>query len=105
MAIQNTQLNSTSVLQVFSATNQTALTTVVFCNISASTNTTVNVYAVPYGGAINGSTQIINALPLTAGETFVLDTERFILEQNDSIWVQSTASNCVTVTVSSLVTA
>ena len=57
MAIQNTQLTSTSVLQVFSATNQTALTTVVFCNVSATTNTTVNVFAVPYGSAINAGTQ------------------------------------------------
>lgn len=104
MAIKNTQLTNTSVLQVFSATSQMALTTVVFCNISASTNTTVNVFAVPYGSPINGSTQIMNALPLAAGDTFVLDTERFILEQNDSIWAQSTASNCVTITVSSLAT-
>lgn len=105
MAITNTQLTNTSVLRVFQAVNQTALTTVVFCNVSATTNTMVNVFAVPYGSAINASTQIMNLLPLAAGDTFVLDTERFILETNDSIWAQSTASNCVTVTVSSLVTA
>lgn len=105
MAIKNTQLTSTSVLQVFSATVQTALTTVIFCNVSPTTSTSINVFAVPFGSSPLPSTQIMKSLPLAAGDTFVLDTERLILEQNDSLWVQSSVSNVVTVTVSSLTTA
>lgn len=104
MAIQNTQLTSTSVLQVFSAPTQTALTTVVFCNVSPTTSTSINVFAVPFGSSPLPSTQIMKSLQLAAGDTFVLDTERFILEENDSIWAQASVGNCVTVTISSLVT-
>lgn len=105
MAIKNTQLTNTSVLQVFSATIQTALTTVIFCNVSPTTSTTVNVFAVPFGSSPLPSTQIMKTLPLAAGDTFVLDTERLILEQNDALWAQASVGNCITVTVSSLVTA
>lgn len=105
MAIKNTQLTSTSVLQVFSATVQTALTTVIFCNVSPTTSTSINVYAVPFGSSPIPGTQIMKSLPLAAGDTFVLDTERLILEQNDSIWAQAAVGNCITVTVSSLTTA
>lgn len=104
MAIKNTFLTTTNVTQVFSATQQTAITTVIFCNVSQTTATTLNVFAVPYGSNPLPQTQITSALPLPAGETFVLDTERFILEVNDSIYVQATATNCVAVTVSSLTT-
>lgn len=105
MAIKNTQLTSTSVLQVFSATVQTALTTVIFCNVSPTTSTSINVYAVPFGASPLPSTQIMKSLPLAAGDTFVLDTERLILESNDSVWAQASVGNCITVTVSSLTTA
>lgn len=105
MAIKNTYLASTSVTQVFSATNQTAITTAIFCNVTTNTDVTVDVFAVPFGSAALPQTQIMKAVPLTGGDTFVLDTERLILEQNDTIWAQASTSNCVTVTISTLVTA
>lgn len=105
MALRNTFLTNTNVTQVFSATVQTALTTVIFCNTSPTTATSVNVYAVPFGSSPLVSTQIMKSLPLAAGDTFVLDTERLILEQNDTVWAQSAAAGCITVTVSALTTA
>lgn len=104
MAIQSTYLTSTSITQVFSATAQTAITTAIFCNVNTVTDVTINVFAVPSGGAALPQTQIMKEVPLTGGDTFVLDTERLVLEQNDSIWAQASTSNCVTVTVSTLVT-
>lgn len=104
MAIKNTYLGNTSITQVFSATAQTAITTAIFCNVTTNTNATINVYAVPSGSAALPQTQIMKEVPLSSGDTFVLDTERLILETNDSIWAQASNANCITVTVSTLVT-
>lgn len=105
MAIKNTQIGSASVTQIFLASTQTAITTIMFCNVTTGTNATVDVYCVPNGSNANPGTQIMKALPMPATETFVLDTERLILEQSDALYAQASSSGTVTVTISSLITA
>jgi len=102
--ITNTQIASTTTSRVFLASGQQAITTMVFCNTTISTNATVDVYVVPYGSNANAGTQIMKTLSLPATETFVLDTERLILENNDAVYAQASAPSTITVTVSSLQT-
>lgn len=106
MAIKNTKIASTTTTQVFATTTSTqaAITTMIFCNTDAVTDTSVDVYVVPFGKNATPGTQIMKELSLAATETFVLDTERLILEGGDAIYAQATVGDIVTVTVSSIQT-
>lgn len=103
MAISNTQV-ATIPTQVFLATGQQAITTVMFCNVTTGTNATVSFFAVPFGGNAGVTTQVLNQLSLPAGETFSLDKERLVLEDGDALLAQSDVNNAITVTVSSVST-
>jgi hypothetical protein len=99
MAIANSMVSSGIPGKVFEAPSQCAVTTMMFCNVGAL-NTNISVWMVPAGQALSNSMQILNAINMPAAETFSVDTERFILEQGDSVWVQAQDSNVVAATVS-----
>lgn len=103
MTILNTQV-ATIPTQIFIAAGQQAITTMVFCNVTTLTNT-VSVFAVPFGSSAGPTTQIINTVEIPPTETFVMDTERLVLEDNDTIQAQSAINNGITATVSSVATA
>jgi hypothetical protein len=75
----------------------------VFCNVSTLT-TTVSVFAVPFGSNAVVTTQIINQVEIPPTETFVMDTEQLVLEDNDTILAQSSLNNGITATISSVST-
>jgi hypothetical protein len=102
MTIRNTQI-ATIPTQIFIADQQQAITTMVFCNVSTLT-TTVSVFAVPFGSNAGITTQIINEVEIPPTETFVMDTERLVLEDNDAIFAQSSLNNGITATISSVST-
>ena len=63
-------------------------------------------YVVPNGTTVNYINTIVNAIPVTAGETFTFDNEKVVLSNGDSlVAVASAASgiavNSVSVTVTS----
>jgi hypothetical protein len=105
MAITNSSVASTTTTQIFLAANQQAVTTMIFCNISASTAATLNVYVVPYGSNANTNTQILNFIPIPATETFMFDTEKLILENGDAIYAQADVPGTIVATISSITTA
>jgi uncharacterized protein (UPF0548 family) len=103
MAIRNDTL-TTAGNNIFlcPADQEHAVTCVVFCNTSASTET-ISVYAVPSGVAnVSTSSQIIKNLELPAGETFTFDTEKFVLTGGDRLHATCSANDAVTATVSSM---
>jgi hypothetical protein len=100
MAITNSQLSSVSKTVVFASTGENAVTCIIFCNTSLTTDATVSVWLVPATVPAAAATQIINEISIPAGETFSIDTERFILEDSDSIQAQSSQNLIVTATVS-----
>ena len=104
MAITNSSVASTTTTQLFLAANQQAVTTMIFCNISAATAATLNVYVVPYGSNANTNTQILNLIPIPATETFMFDTEKLILENGDTIQARATVDQIVVATISSVKT-
>ena len=86
--ITNSQISNSAITQVFSSTNQSAVTTAIFCNVSTST-AALDVYIVPFPQNVASSlNQIIKGVIIPPAETFVLDTERFILEDKDAIYAQ-----------------
>jgi hypothetical protein len=86
-----------------------AVTTIAFCNTaapSASDETTnaviVNVYLVKSGRSYGNGNLIVNSLTVPAGETVFFNDERIILDSSDEIWVGTSASSRLSVTVSAL---
>jgi hypothetical protein len=100
MAITNSQLSATQKTVIFDATGENAVTCVIFCNTSASTDATVSVWAVPAGQPAGNATMILNEISVPAGETFSMDTERFIFADSDTLQAQASQADTITATVS-----
>jgi len=105
MAITNSQLSSTAKTEVFVGSGENAITCIILCNTSLSVDATVTVWAVPAAVAAGDANMIMNEISLPAGETFSMDTERFILNDFDSIQAQASQNLIITATVSYVQTA
>lgn len=101
MALTSNQLSSGNT-QIFSATGDQAITTIIFCNTDLVSTALINVYAVGNGNVVSTGTQILKNLTLPPTETFVLDSEKFILGNGDALYAQSNINNVVCATVSSV---
>jgi hypothetical protein len=100
MAITNSQLVATEKTEVLIANGENAVTCVIFCNTSLDTDAEVSLWVVPAAIAAGDANMVLNTLSVPAGETFSLDTERFILENGDSIQAQASQDTIITCTVS-----
>jgi hypothetical protein len=86
-----------------------AVTTIALCNTAApdpaneTTNeVTVNIYIVRSGKSYGSGNKIVSSLNIPAGETVFFSEERIVLENGDSIVVEPSVNNVVSVTVSAL---
>lgn len=108
MAITSFQITTAGnpPVQVYESDGQNAITTMMFCNTSTNVTANIDVYVVSdaSGYAPGPQTQILKTIPIPATETFVMDTEKFILEDLDTIHVRSDQANAITVTISSVST-
>jgi hypothetical protein len=108
MAITNTRLTTTDPTTVFTAVGQQAITTIYLCN-TTGTDVSVNVFAINSDDSVGAAfdNMIYNQILLTAGsgnigDTYVISTERLVLDNGDLIDVEANVADCVTVTVSSI---
>lgn len=99
MAIVNANIGSGVPGQVYSSTGETAVTAVMFCNVG-QVDTSIDVWLVPAGVSLSNTCMILNSIDMPAGETFSIDTERFILENGDAIYAQAADTNVISATVS-----
>lgn len=81
--------------KVFSANMQTTITSIFFTNISDELES-VTVYAVRGGESITSKQIILSELPLVGKDTYVFNTEKLILDKNDSIWVKCLTGSVAT---------
>ena len=86
-----------------------AVTTIALCNTAApdpaneTTNAvTINIYIVRSGKSYGSGNKIVSSLNIPAGETVFFSEERIVLENGDSIVVEPSVNNVVSVTVSAL---
>jgi hypothetical protein len=98
MALAQAQL-TTSTAAIYTSTGNTATTVIFFCNTSASA-VTVDVYAVPNAGAASATTQLISELSINGKDTYMLNLEKIVLANGDSIHAKASAGTAVTATVS-----
>lgn len=100
MAITNSQLSATLKTEVFVANGENAVTCLIFCNTSLTTDAVVSVWMVPAAIAAGDANMILNQVNVPAGETFSMDTERFILQDGDSVQAQASQDSIITCTCS-----
>jgi hypothetical protein len=98
MALSQSTLNG-SVGTVYTSSGNTAITTMYLCNFSAS-DRTVTIYLVPNAGTAGTGNIIYKEVPIAAGDTYIIDTERLVLANGDSVQALASATTSITMTVS-----
>ena len=103
MAIINTFLSTTNSTPVFTANAETAVTVVYLCNSSGG-DVSVNVYCIGGDGSTGASNDniIYSDLSITSNDTYVMSTEKMVLDIGDYLEVEANVGNAVTVTVSTM---
>ena len=79
---------TTSTATLFTSSGANAITAIYLMNDHSNT-VTVQLHVVTDGDTIGNSNKIIKNLQIAAGDTFVIDTEKLLLDNNDKI--QATA--------------
>jgi hypothetical protein len=92
---------TTSPSSVYTSAGQSALTNVHFCNNSASA-TVIDVYLASAGSTANVSNIVYTQVSIPAYDTFVMDTEKIILDDGDILFATAGSSSAVVATVSYL---
>ena len=102
MAIRSTRLLDTNPTQVFLAAGQQAITVIYICNTTGGT-VSVNVNVInddDYTGS-GIDNRIYSDLQINGNDTYVISTEKLILDDGNEIEITADTSDAVTVTVSS----
>ena len=98
MAIAQGQIGTTATT-IYTSTNDSATTVIFFCNTTGS-DATVSAYAVPSGGTAGATNQIIKDLTIAGGDTYIMNAEKLVLGNNDTIQAESDTASAITATVS-----
>jgi hypothetical protein len=102
MAIYTTVITATTTpVSIFTSNGSSALTTLYLCNKSSSP-VLANVYLVSSTGepAEWGNAQIYSELRIAAKDTYILDTERILLDNGDAIYANVDTGFSITATTS-----
>jgi len=90
MAITNYEVTSSTGSAAFTASADTAVTVIYLCNINSSTpdgDASVDVYVVPSGSSVADRFKIYNGVIVQGTDTYIMDTEKLILENGDAIFI------------------
>ena len=108
MAISNNFITDTAA-SVYTSSGNNAITTIIVCNtatydpMSPATGLTyLSLWAVQDGDAAGDINQIVNALPVPAGETVSFDQEKMVLGDGDSIFAFCPSPTNLSITISTL---
>jgi len=99
MSLQNTLITTTAA-NIFVSSANTAITAIYIANYSTSANVTFNLYAVPSGGTPSNTNKIYTNVVVVAGDTYVINSERLLLDVGDTIRANANANTVCTSTVS-----
>ena len=86
MAITNYQVVANYDNAAYTASAETAVTVIYITNKTDSDGT-VDVYVVPNGGSVGEPFKVYTQLTIKARDTYILDTEKMILETGAKIYV------------------
>lgn len=101
MAIQNEVLGTT-LAPVYTSSGNSAVTAIYLCNTSGST-ASFSMFAVPSGDVADPATNMIySTVQIAPSDTYVIDTEKLILEDSDSLVALASSVGSIIATVSFL---
>lgn len=100
--ITATNLTSTDPTNVYTSVGESGITTLIICNHHASTDAVVDVWVVPSGGTAGPANQILKSMTIVAADTFVMDMEKLMLDNSDTIVIQSDQANVINSVISSM---
>ena len=102
MALTNIILD-TAPTELFTSTagNINAVIVTYLCNTDSNA-VQFNLYAVPVGSLADATTLIYKEVNLAASDTYILDTEKLILDAGDGLWADATTTGVVVVTVNTI---
>ena len=86
MAITNFQVAATTGTEAFEATADTAVTVIYITN-KTDGDGTVDVYVTPNGVSATANHLVYSQLTIKARDTYIIDTEKMILESGAKIWI------------------
>lgn len=99
MALINRKLTTTTANIVYgTSTENKAITCIYFCNTTGST-VNINLFAVPWGGTL-ANCIVYNNLSIASSDTAIIDMEKLILGDGDSIHANCSVDNAIAMTVS-----
>lgn len=98
MSIINTTLN-TSVANIYASSGNSVVVTAFFCNTDASART-FNLYAVPAAGTAGTGNQILKSVTVNAGDTYIMNSERLVLANGETLQANASVNSVVVATVS-----
>lgn len=87
MAITNFQVTANTSSAAFTASADTAVT-VIYVTNKSNTDGNINIYVVPSGDTVSENYKIYNEILVPAKDTYIVDTEKLILENGDRIFIE-----------------
>lgn len=93
------QLLGTSATTIYTSSGSSATTAMFFMNNDASART-LDVHIVPNGGTAGVTNQIIKDLNIDAADTYILNLEKIVLDNGDTIQALASSTNSIYATVS-----
>lgn len=90
---------TSSVSNVYVSSGNTVMSVAYFCNYSASP-AQVSVHVVPAGGTANVLNKIYSNVSITAGDTLVVETEKIIFGNGDTLQANASTNNAINAIVS-----
>lgn len=101
MAISNTLLSDT-LAPIYTSIGSTVVVVSYFCNTGVDP-VTFNVHLVANGAVAEISNTIYSNVNLTSEDTYVMDTEKVVFDDGDSIWASASVADVVAVSFSTAV--
>jgi hypothetical protein len=92
MAITNYQVGATVSTGAYASSGANAVTAMYITNKSSSDGN-VNIYVVPSGETVSENFKIYNNILIPAEDTYVIDSEKLILENGDKIYIAAPDSS------------
>ena len=102
MAIDQTgSAIGTSATTVYTSSNTTAITAMFFMNDNASART-LTIHVVKNGGTAGASNTIVKNINIDGADSYVINTEKLVLDNGDTIQCTASAGSSIYATISSV---
>lgn len=101
MAITQAGAIGTGATTVYTSSGTTAITCMFFMNDNVASRT-LNVHVVQSGGSIANTNQIIKTITIDPADTYVINTEKLVLSNGDTIQCTASVGSSIFPTISSV---